>query len=85
MEQDTSVSDTQSSNSSVETDKSDHAIIEEKIGEHDFGQQSGELAPIPTLKELTALAAITDNAVRMIQEFTVYSQFYRLSIPLILK
>lgn len=77
MEQDTSVSDdTQSFNSSSDTDKSDHAIIEEKVGEHDFGQQSGELAPIPTLKELTALAAITDNVVRIIQEFTYSSIDY---------
>lgn len=77
MEQDTSISDdTRSSKSSVDTDESDYAIIEEKVGEHDSRQQSGKLAPIPTLKELTALAAIADK-VRMIREFTVYSQFYR--------
>lgn len=54
----------QSSNSSVDTDESDHSMTKE-IDEHDSGQQIGELAPIPTLKELTALA-IADNAVRMI-------------------
>lgn len=56
----------QSSDSSADssTDESDHSITKE-IDEHDSGQQIGELAPIPTLKELTALA-IADNAVRMI-------------------
>jgi len=46
-----------SSDSSVDTDESDHSIIEEK--------QIDELAPIPTLKELTVRAAIVDSAVRI--------------------
>lgn len=58
----------QSSDSSVDTDESDHSITE--IDEYDSRQQVGELAPIPTLKELTDLA-IADSAVRMIWEFTV--------------
>lgn len=55
-----------SSDSSIDTSESDYSMIEEKIDEHDAGKQIGELAPIPALEELTALAAISDNAVRMI-------------------
>lgn len=72
-----------SSDSSVDTDESDHSIIEEKISELDSEQQIGELAPIPTLKELIALAAITDSVVRMSRE--IYRLFTILSTPWILK
>ncbi|KYQ56554.1 hypothetical protein ALC60_04631 [Trachymyrmex zeteki] len=61
-EQDTSTSDMRSSDSSIDTSESDYSMIEEKIDEHDAGKQIGELAPIPALEELTALAAISDNA-----------------------
>jgi len=64
-----------SSDSSVDTDESDHSIIEEK--------QIDELAPIPTLKELTVRAAIVDSAVRMILE--IYRLLTILSTPWILK
>ncbi|XP_011874496.1 PREDICTED: uncharacterized protein LOC105565699 [Vollenhovia emeryi] len=72
-ERDTNVSDdTQSSSSSVDTDETDHSIIEGKIGERDSG--IGELAPIPTLKELTTLAAIADSA-DMDDELILYCCF----------
>ncbi|XP_011696258.1 PREDICTED: uncharacterized protein LOC105454966 [Wasmannia auropunctata] len=62
-EQDTSVSDeTRSSDSSADTDESDHSITEGEIGECDSRRQIGELAPIPTLKEMTALTVIADSA-----------------------
>jgi len=60
-----------SSDSSVDTDESNHSIIKEK--------QIDELAPIPTLKELTAHAAIADSAVRMIRE--IYRLLTILSTP----
>lgn len=57
--------DTRSSSSSSSVNESDHPMTEEKIG--DSGeQQIGELAPIPTLEELTRLAAIDDSVVRTI-------------------
>ncbi|XP_071650775.1 uncharacterized protein [Temnothorax longispinosus] len=52
-------SDDTRSSSSTSADESDHSITEEKIGVHD--SDIGELPPIPTLKELTALAAIADS------------------------
>ncbi|XP_018392165.1 PREDICTED: uncharacterized protein LOC108771391 [Cyphomyrmex costatus] len=59
MERDTSTSGTRSSESSTDTGESDYSIMEEKI---DTEKQIGELAPIPTLEELIALSAISDNA-----------------------
>ncbi|KYN05722.1 hypothetical protein ALC62_03377 [Cyphomyrmex costatus] len=50
---------TRSSESSTDTGESDYSIMEEKI---DTEKQIGELAPIPTLEELIALSAISDNA-----------------------
>ncbi|XP_071579962.1 uncharacterized protein [Temnothorax nylanderi] len=56
---DTSDDTRSSSSTSADTDESDHSIMEEKLGEHD--SDIGELPPIPTLKELTALATIADS------------------------
>ncbi|XP_077263496.1 uncharacterized protein LOC143898137 isoform X2 [Temnothorax americanus] len=56
---DTSDDTRSSSSTSVDTDESYHSITEEKIDEHN--SDIGELPPIPTLKELTSLAAIADS------------------------
>jgi len=64
-----------SSDSSADTVESDHSIIEE--------MQIDELAPIPTLKELTVRAAMVDSAVRMILE--IYRLLTILSTSWILK
>ncbi|XP_018347515.1 PREDICTED: uncharacterized protein LOC108751704 isoform X1 [Trachymyrmex septentrionalis] len=59
-ERDSSTSDMQSSESSIDTIESDYSI-EEKIDKRDAGKQINEL-PIPTLEELIDLAAISDKA-----------------------
>ncbi|KAL0116497.1 hypothetical protein PUN28_009869 [Cardiocondyla obscurior] len=74
-ERDTSVSDeTSSSRSSVEPDESNRSIIEERIGKPDSERPIGELAPIPTLKELTGIPEITDTA-NVNDEPTLYCCF----------
>lgn len=65
-EQDTiTSSDTQSSYSSVDSDVTENSINGEKINKHSSGQQVVELAPIPSLRDLSATAPITDSTVRM--------------------
>ena len=55
---------TQSSDSSVSSDVTDASIASEKIDIDESEEQVGELAPIPTLQDLSAPVMITDN-VRM--------------------
>lgn len=61
-EQDTSISsDTQSYDSSVDTDVTENSINGKKIDKHSTRQQVVELAPIPSLRDLSVSAPITDS------------------------
>lgn len=73
IREDTSVSSgTQSYDSSVDSDVTEDSINGKKIHKHSSRQQVVELAPIPSLRDLSVSAPITDSTVRM----TIHSVCY---------
>ncbi|GAB1862408.1 hypothetical protein CAJAP_03487 [Camponotus japonicus] len=74
-EQDTiTSSDTPSSYSGADSDVTENSTNGEKINKHSFRQQVVELAPIPSFRDLSASAPITDST-EVVEEPILYCCF----------